>query len=394
MFGIRLIKPLARKSSLGLRLPMMRFKPVNYHNNPINVRSYATVKTDNIDWNPMLSSKQLSKEGNQAGGKSRKVVFVILCLTPVVTFMLGMWQLRRLKWKNKLVAECEDRLTYKSSPLPSTFDPKDLPDFEYRKVSVTGHFDYSREIFVGPRLHDDKKGYLLICPFVQSNGAGDILVERGWIADENIDPEVRNLQHLSCPKGEITLTCLLRAPAKRGTFQMEHQKGSRLFHYVDLNAMSEETHTRPIYAIVIEDYHEHPDWMKNELLFRNGLMTLEGKVLAEDKIKQLKSSLSWFGGNGEKKKEIKKIESLLEEINKECSQIEPEYEYDVNQLINAGVPLGKFPKIDYKNNHMQYLVTWFGLSFASAILLAIVIRKGKIISPKAEKLSHAKKFLG
>ncbi|GMF98721.1 unnamed protein product [[Candida] boidinii] len=134
--------------------------------------------------------------------------------------------------------------------------------------------------------------------------------------------------------------------------------------------------------------------MKNELLFRNGLMTLEGKVLAEDKIKQLKSSLSWFGGNGEKKKEIRKIESLLEEINKECSQIEPEYEYDVNQLINAGVPLGKFPKIDYKNNHMQYLVTWFGLSFASAILLAIVIRKGKIISPKAEKLSHAKKFLG
>ncbi|GME84790.1 unnamed protein product [Ambrosiozyma monospora] len=184
-------------------------------------RKYATVKTLNIDWDPIKTKKQLIK-GKEVGNQSaRNIVFGLMCLTPIITFGLGCWQVQRLKWKNKLIASCEDRLTYKATPLPKSVTREQIPDLEYRKVLITGHFDYSREIFVGPRLHEGQKGYLLVCPFVQSNGAGEILVDRGWIADEKIIPERRNLQHLSCPQGEITIECMLKVPPKKDLFMLE-----------------------------------------------------------------------------------------------------------------------------------------------------------------------------
>ncbi|ODQ45768.1 hypothetical protein PICMEDRAFT_34561 [Pichia membranifaciens NRRL Y-2026] len=284
-------------------------------------RSYASAKTANIDWNPVRSKKQLS-QGIEFGGKTSSKVFLgLLCLAPIITFALGTWQVKRLKWKNKLVAECEDRLTYKPIPMPRNVTKEDLPNLEYRKVLVTGHFDYSREVYVGPRLHDTRRGYTVVCPFVQSNGAGEVLIDRGWIAAEKVIPSQRNLQHLSVPKGEITIECVIRVPPKKGIFSIDHDKGSRLYQYLDADAMAEELGSRP--------------------------------------------SLDYDTAE----------------------------EFDPLQFINAGVPLGKIPKVDYKNNHLNYLVTWYSLSFASTVLLIYMFKKGKFMNPTEEKLKYTKKIM-
>ncbi|OJJ43423.1 hypothetical protein ASPZODRAFT_74468 [Penicilliopsis zonata CBS 506.65] len=40
-----------------------------------------------------------------------------------------------------------------------------------------------------------------------------------------------------------------------------------------------------------------------------------------------------------------------------------------------GIPIGRAPEVNLKNNHTQYIFTWFGLSFATSIMLWMIIRK-------------------
>ncbi|KAH3668700.1 hypothetical protein OGAPHI_002454 [Ogataea philodendri] len=348
VFGIRSILRISPPSPTKLRVGRLH-------------RRHASVKTDNIDWDPMKTTKQLTKGRELEAKHSRRVFFGLLCLTPVVTFFLGCWQFQRLKWKNRLVADCEDRLTYKPLPLPKSITPDQLADFEYRRVLITGEFDYSREVFVGPRVENGLKGYVLMCPFVQSNGAGEVLVNRGWIREDKVVPGNRRLQHLSCPQGEITIECLLRVPPKKGRFHMDHEKGSKLYTYLDIDAMAEELHSRPIYAVVVQNLRDRPEWLP----------------------KPEPEQVPWW-----------KFWSRAKPEEQPAPAADDELEFSPLQFMNAGVPLGKPPTLDYKNNHLQYLVTWWGICVVSAILLRRVIRNSKIVNPKMEKMQHANKYLG
>ncbi|KAK2783263.1 surf-like protein [Onygenales sp. PD_12] len=40
-----------------------------------------------------------------------------------------------------------------------------------------------------------------------------------------------------------------------------------------------------------------------------------------------------------------------------------------------GIPIGRAPEVNLRNNHSQYIVTWYGLSLATAIMLWMVVRK-------------------
>lgn len=351
------------------------------------LREYATVKTPNIDWNPMRTSNQLIKGKELTGKYSRKVVFALLCLTPVVTFALGVWQVRRLQWKNKLIAACEDRLAYKPIPLPTNVTPDDLYDLDYRKVIVTGEFDYSREVFVGPRLQEGHKGYMVVCPFIQSNGAGEVIIDRGWIAAENVPPSSRKLQHLSLPKGIISIECVVRLPPNPTSFKADRDKTTRLYNVMDIEAMAEELHTRPIYLQALRNFHDRPEWRDNE---EN---TIVNMLKAKDSKKHSKWAFwkSSTVGDEEASGNMNQITNVIQ--TKKELEFDTAEEFDPLQLMNTGVPLGKVPKIDYKNNHMNYLITWFSLSFASSILLVYTLKKGKMINPRDEKLLHTRKIM-
>lgn len=343
-------------------------------------RPYASAKTANIDWSPVRSKKQLSQEIELEGTWSKKIFFGLLCLAPVITFALGTWQVKRLKWKNKLIAECEDRLTYKPMPLPKNITKEDMANLEYRKVLVTGHFDYSREVFVGPRLHDNKRGYTLVCPFIQSNGGGELLIDRGWIAAEKVIPQSRNLQHLSVPQGEITVECVVRVPPTKGIFNIDHDKGSRLYQYLDVEAMAEELNTRPLYLQALENYHDRPEWA--------AAGTGDLSNTANDANAKTSSWKFWKWGSS-----APVVDSATGTLTKPVVSYDTAESFDPLQFINAGVPLGKVPQVDYKNNHLNYLVTWYSLSVASTVLLIYMFKKGRFLTPTEEKMQYTKKIM-
>ena len=81
---------------------------------------------------------------------------------PVISFVLGCWQVKRLNWKANLIAKSENALVQPPiDHLPPVLDPEVIPEFEYRKFKVKGHFDYDQEMFLGPRIKDGTPGYLV-----------------------------------------------------------------------------------------------------------------------------------------------------------------------------------------------------------------------------------------
>lgn len=344
---------------------------------------YAHVKTPNIDWDPIRSQKDLNKEGGS--GAAHNMVLGLLCIAPVVTFFLGVWQVKRLKWKTKLINEAEDRLTYPPTALPKTATVEQInEDYSYRRVYLTGKFDYSREIFVGPRLKESKKGYYLVCPFIQSNGAGEILVERGWISAEKLAQDSRNLQHLSCPKGTITIEAVIKNPPKKGKMQMDHKKGAALFEFVDVPAMAEETHSRPVYAQAIEDFKDHPNWIQGTDNEKEKELESTGKWTEST---SWKAWIPWVNrGNAGEKIDETQASSDKVVVYDDAAEFSP------LQFMEAGVPIGRNPRIEYRNNHLQYLITWFSLCIASTILLGVVLKKNMWVDPKMEKIKHARRY--
>jgi hypothetical protein len=58
-----------------------------------------------------------------------------------------LWQVRRMRWKEGVVLALESRLTAPAIPLPSSAE--EIEDLDYRRVTVIGEFDHSKEVLLG-----------------------------------------------------------------------------------------------------------------------------------------------------------------------------------------------------------------------------------------------------
>jgi surfeit locus 1 family protein len=52
---------------------------------------------------------------------------------------------------------------------------------------------------------------------------------------------------------------------------------------------------------------------------------------------------------------------------------------DASRYLQNGLPIGRAATVELRNQHAVYAATWFSLSAATSVMLAILIRKG----PKA-----------
>lgn len=334
-----------------------------------------SVKTSTFDWKPVKATPgNLATMENQAKAPIfRGVVFGLMLAMPVISFFLGCWQVRRLKWKTDLIAKSENALAQPPiEELPANLDPSVIPEFEYRKFKCKGHFDYSQEMFLGPRMRDGVLGYLVVTPFVRASGGKPILIERGWIHKDKIVPETRKsgyLSHLSMPQGEIEIEALFRVMPTKSSLQFDHEPGTRLFTFPDVPAMAEQSGSLPIYCQMIYDLRDHPEWRKNETSEQKSSwkLSIVGSIL---------------GKNPKEDEDVQFISRL--------SQEDATLQYQEFEFVKAGVPIAHTPKVKLSNNHLQYLVTWFGVSIASTTLLIYNAWKSRQYL-SAEKIIAAKR---
>jgi surfeit locus 1 family protein len=143
------------------------------------------------------------------------------CLALAGLLGLGVWQLQRLAWKERLIAEVEARVAAPPVAAPAEADwPKLVPDdYEYRHVRVAGIYEFSRQALVFRPLQQARgrysgPGYLVLTPLRLADGA-HIIVNRGFAPQDQKDQFAAPAPDAST---ETIVAGLMRASEPRNWF--------------------------------------------------------------------------------------------------------------------------------------------------------------------------------
>ena len=168
------------------------------------------------------------------------ILFVLLC-------GLGVWQLERLQWKLALIATVNDHM--KAAPV--TLDrilamPTD--DAQYRRVTLQGHFDHTKEAYVFTTDASGAPVYHVLTPF-QTDTGKTLMVDRGAVPKEKLDPASRAAGNVT---GQTAITGVWRAPDAPGVFTPAPDLAQRVWYARDLAGIARADQVKLSEPVVIE----------------------------------------------------------------------------------------------------------------------------------------------
>lgn len=153
---------------------------------------------------------------------------------------LGLWQLRRLAWKEDLIERVAQRLAAAPVPAPG---PQQWPGLEpraneYRRVHLQGHFLPGAEVKVQAST-ELGSGWWVLAPLrvqPESGPAWWVLVNRGFVP-----PQPRGAQGRSdaaAPTGTVHLEGLLRLSEPRGRLFQQNDPAAGRWYSRDVGAIA------------------------------------------------------------------------------------------------------------------------------------------------------------
>jgi len=145
---------------------------------------------------------------------------------------LGVWQLDRLQWKLGLIAEVQRNLA--ASPI-SLDEALGLgPKAQYRRVTLDGRFDNTKEAYVFGTDNAGAPVYHVIVPFRMQDGRA-LLVDRGIVPKEKLDPATRSAGQI---EGETHVIGVWRVPDPLGWFTPAPDTAHHIWYAHDLAAIA------------------------------------------------------------------------------------------------------------------------------------------------------------
>ena len=223
--------------------------------------------------------------------KPRPIAWFFFIAAFMTTLALGTWQVKRLAWKEGLIAAIE---AGKSQP-PLAGLPRDeaaLPALEFRQVRVSGTWVNGLEFHISPRFFKGQLGYSVLSPLKLTDGRV-VLVNRGWIPQAE-----KNTR--SKPSGAATLTGIVRLGPERGAMTPPNQPEKNIWFGRDVAAMAEYAKLSSVLPLTVDRVGEQ---------------------------------------------DIKKL------------------------------PVPSDGTIRLRNDHLSYVITWYGLSIAMVVIFALYHRK-------------------
>lgn len=229
----------------------------------------------------------------------------LLLSFPMASFGLGVWQIRRRQWKLDLIDDMDSRLKAEPIELTSIGGLKDLELLEYHRIKVRGRFDFGgRQIYLEPRA--------LV--------TNDEAMRRGRTAHQSNNGSFVVTPFILDNSNSRILVNRGWLPAKtRETGEsIESVYGSKE-KIIDLVGILRTTDRRPSYG------------MKN-------------KQFTDD----------W---------QIRDVDALAKAL-----QTAPIF-LDADQSLTPGVgPIGGQTQVTIRNEHLNYIITWFGLGICTLLL--------------------------
>lgn len=136
-----------------------------------------------------------------------------------VMIRLGFWQLDRLEQRRSLNARVSEQINALPLDLNTAIIEHEgriselgLEEMEYREVTLKGEYDFSQEVTLRNQAHDGRIGVHLLTPMKLSGTDQVVLVDRGWVPQE--DFSAGELEKYREP-GETSIRGLIRASRTR-----------------------------------------------------------------------------------------------------------------------------------------------------------------------------------
>ena len=151
--------------------------------------------------------------------------------------MLGSWQVKRLIWKENLIAKVEERI--EQTPVSVTGMTQDEMRAEtsnYLPAFAEGTFDHSAEVFFFTTGKGGASGWNIHTPLKMQDGR-TLIINRGFVLNALKEAGLRKEGQI---EGPVKITGLLRVPVKEkpNSFFPDNDMQKREFFWRDHPAMA------------------------------------------------------------------------------------------------------------------------------------------------------------
>lgn len=239
---------------------------------------------------------------------------------------LGIWQLKRLAYKEALIAKVENRAFNLPVELPEVarWSDIDRERYEYTRVTLCGRFvdgDAPRTLAVT----ELGAGYWILAPFA---------VEQGYTVWVNAGFVPQKQEQIDLPSGAVEVVGLLRITEPNGGFLRDNQPKVGRWYSRDVAALSTWYGVDNAAPYFVDAFEIRP-------IDPSGKLTPKAP---------LNSSTYSFGANGN----------------------------PANKLAPApgGQPITGLTVLHFANNHLSYALTWFAMALGTlAITVWLSTRK-------------------
>ena len=181
---------------------------------------------------------------------------------------LGTWQLVRLQWKNSLINQISEGL---KSP---AIDYSNKIQTNYQRISVSGEYDFEKQIYLYSLNEKGKPGYDVITPF-KTQGLENILVNRGWI--ETLQKNENGINKITTTK----IQGLLLKNVKKNIFKPDNEIENNIWFSINSTDVKKFTG---------KTFNEHILYLEDE----NVVTPKPKKITIDLPNNHLKYALTWY----------------------------------------------------------------------------------------------------
>ncbi|MFO1242832.1 MAG: SURF1 family protein [Rickettsiales bacterium] len=184
--------------------------------------------------------------------KPRPIPLIMTAVAVVTMFSLGIWQVERLAWKEKLIATIEDARRQPPVPvLPAT--ENDIRKLAFQRVQLEGEFLHEHEFHLAARYDGGVLGYHILTPFKLLDGR-IVLLNRGWVPAAKKNPETREQGNIT---GKISVIGMVRTDRDRNWFTPANQPEKNLWFAKDVGEMASFSHL-PLEPVALDVLYDKP----------------------------------------------------------------------------------------------------------------------------------------
>lgn len=178
-----------------------------------------------------MTDPEFAAPGLREGVRRRPLGMIVLLAVATVAFLaLGTWQVKRLAWKEALIARV-DAATHAPPVGPAALPAGDLTAWEYHTVALTGVYQPQGTTLV-MAVTDYGPGWWVLVPL--RTATGTVWVNRGFVPQGT----ARAAAAAMTPTGTRTVVGLLRLDVPRGTWLRRNRPAEDRWYTADLGAIA------------------------------------------------------------------------------------------------------------------------------------------------------------